>query len=143
MRLLLLDTTTLTHLFRQNQRVLQAFDLHRQSDSEYLIGTTSINVEEVFGGWLGLIQKSQSPQREAYASQLLNDSIIFLSQFKLFSNTENAVNRYQELRQSKLNVGRNDLRMAALAIELQATVVTDNLRDFSRIPNLIYVDSTK
>jgi len=43
----------------------------------------------------------------------------------------------------KLNVGRNDLRLAALALELNATVVTDNIRDFGRVPGLLWADWTK
>ncbi len=43
----------------------------------------------------------------------------------------------------KLNVGRNDLRLAALALELGAIVVTDNIRDFVRVPGLSWIDWTK
>jgi tRNA(fMet)-specific endonuclease VapC len=40
----------------------------------------------------------------------------------------------------KLNVGRMDLRIGAIALEHGATVVTRNLRDFRRIPNLTAED---
>jgi len=48
--------------------------------------------------------------------------------------TESAIARYDHLRKLKLNVGRNDLRLAALALELNATIVSDNIRDFIRVP---------
>lgn len=54
--------------------------------------------------------------------------------------TTNAQAILQRLRRSKLNVGSQDLRIAALALELDATVATRNLRDFRRVPNLKFVD---
>jgi tRNA(fMet)-specific endonuclease VapC len=40
----------------------------------------------------------------------------------------------------RLNVGRNDLRIASVALDLGATVVTMNRRDFGRVPGLPIVD---
>ena len=36
----------------------------------------------------------------------------------------------------KLNIGKMDLRIAAIALEEDATVITRNLRDFQRVPGL-------
>ena len=47
-----------------------------------------------------------------------------------------AIQRYHHLKKLKLNVGKNDLRIAAVTLEAGATVVTRNLRDFGRVPNL-------
>jgi hypothetical protein len=42
-----------------------------------------------------------------------------------------------------LNVRKMDLCIAAIALELQANVVTRNVRDFERIPNLVVEDWSK
>ncbi len=47
-----------------------------------------------------------------------------------------AMARFRWLVGLKLNVGPNDLRIAATALEYDLTVVTRNLRDFERVPGL-------
>jgi tRNA(fMet)-specific endonuclease VapC len=46
------------------------------------------------------------------------------------------IQRFEQLRLLRLNVGLMDLRLAAVALENNLTVVTRNLRDFGRIPGL-------
>jgi tRNA(fMet)-specific endonuclease VapC len=41
---------------------------------------------------------------------------------------------------AKLNVRKMDLCIAAIALEHQAIVVTRNVRDFQRVPNLVVED---
>lgn len=48
--------------------------------------------------------------------------------------------RYSALKKQKLNVGGNDLKIAAIALEVGATVATRNRRDFARIPGIVTED---
>jgi tRNA(fMet)-specific endonuclease VapC len=41
---------------------------------------------------------------------------------------------------ARLNVKSNDLRIAAVALDLGGIVVTRNLRDFGRVPALVCED---
>ena len=59
-----------------------------------------------------------------------------IRQLPILAFTVPAIQRYRQLTKMKLNVGKNDLRIAAIALEAGATVVTRNLRDFGRVPNL-------
>jgi tRNA(fMet)-specific endonuclease VapC len=44
--------------------------------------------------------------------------------------------RHRDLLRRRLNVAGNDLRIAAIALETGAGVVTRNLRDFNRVAGL-------
>ena len=43
----------------------------------------------------------------------------------------------------KLNVGRLDLRIAAIVLENQGVLITRNVRDFARVPGLVLEDWTQ
>jgi predicted nucleic acid-binding protein len=51
-----------------------------------------------------------------------------------------AMQRHAALIRSHLNIGSFDLKIAAIALEYQATVVTRNIRDFARVPGLSSID---
>ena len=65
------------------------------------------------------------------------DTVVELNQFRLLSFTEEAIDRFEHLRTLKLGVRANDLRIAAIALVSGATVVTRNVADFGRVPDLI------
>lgn len=47
-----------------------------------------------------------------------------------------AMSRHAALVRQRLNVGSNDLKIAATALENNGTVVTRNMRDFARVTGL-------
>lgn len=84
-----------------------------------------------------MLRQSKSDVHLAYTYQRLTDSVRSLSGFHILTFSEPAIARYNELLAMKLNVGKMDLRIAAIALEEGATVVTRNLRDFQRVPELV------
>jgi tRNA(fMet)-specific endonuclease VapC len=60
-----------------------------------------------------------------------------LSRWQILSFTMPAMAQYGQLLKLKLGVGKMDLRIGAVALENNGVLVTRNVRDFQRIPNLI------
>ena len=134
----ILDTTTLTHVRHGHPAVAAALRAH----AGQALGVTTVNVEEALGGYYNLLRKARSPEAEEYASTLLAESVTALSRFIVHPVTVAARRRFDALLKLRLNVGRADLKIAAVALELGATVVTDNARDFGRMPGLAWEDWT-
>jgi tRNA(fMet)-specific endonuclease VapC len=134
----ILDTTTFSHYQRSHPVVLSQLSAH-SSDT---VGVTSVNIQEALGGWYQLIARSKSPSAVELASKLLAETVIGLASFEIFPLTVPAIHRYEQLLKLKLNVGGQDLRIAAIALELGAVVVTNNAVDFGRIPGLAWEDWT-
>jgi tRNA(fMet)-specific endonuclease VapC len=63
-----------------------------------------------------------------------------LGRWRILPYTEAAIARVAQLKALRLNVRLMDLRIAAVAMENQAVVVTRNRRDFSRVPGLSVED---
>jgi tRNA(fMet)-specific endonuclease VapC len=136
MTLYLLDTNTLTLLQQGHARATAALQAHA-GDS---VAVTSVNVEEALGGWYSLLRQARTNFDRAQASLRLANAFRFLAQFPVLPLTETALDRADQLARQRLNVGLMDLKIAALALELGATVVSNDLRDFSRVPGLADAD---
>jgi tRNA(fMet)-specific endonuclease VapC len=138
MTLFLLDTNTLTLLQRRHPRIVANISA-RIGD---VVAVTSVNVEESLGGWYAMLRKARTNADQAKAAARLANAVTNLSQFPIHPTTQASLDRYDTLVKMKLNVGRSDLKIAALALELGATVVSNNLRDFGRVPALVVEDWT-
>jgi tRNA(fMet)-specific endonuclease VapC len=136
MTLHVLDTDILS-LYREYDPVVS-----RRVDASPIaeIAITVITVEEQLSGWYTYVRKATRPDDLARGYQELADSIPFLANWKILPYPETAIARYQQLAKMKLKVRKMDLRIAATVLENNAILVTRNLRDFARVPNLIVED---
>lgn len=133
MALYLLDTDTLSLLQRDHPKVVAAVAAHAAPD---VIALSTVSIEEQIDGWSKLARSARTPQQHEFASQLLAAIAPTWGRFPPVATTVPALARFDQLRKAKLNVGANDLRIAAITLELSATVVTRNRRDFGRVNGL-------
>lgn len=136
MSLYILDTDTLTLYERMHPAVLRNVFYHLVDD----IRLTTITIEEQLGGWFATLRVARTPSQIETAHSRLNAAIRLLSWWDVLPFSAPAVLRFQDLLRRRLNVGGNDLRIASIALEVGAAVVTRNLRDFRRVPGLTSED---
>lgn len=137
MALYLLDTDTLTLHQHGHPLVTERVRGHAATDT---VGLTAVTLEEQMTGWLASLRAARTPADKAKASRFGVRLVGSWTGFPVVPVTESAVFLYAQLVRQKLNTGSFDLRIAAVALDAGATLVTRNRRDFARVPNLAFVD---
>lgn len=139
MSLHVLDTDILTLYQHGHPQVVQQVLAHPLAE----LAVAVISVEEELRGWYSKLRRARKRDQLARVYQRLSDAVRFFARFQILSFTESAILRYEGLRSAYRTVGKNDLRIAAIALENSATVITRNLRDFSPIGGLTVEDWSK
>ncbi len=132
MSLFVLDTDTYSLFERGHPTVVTRCLAQPPTDRT----VTVITVEEILSGWYRRVRQAKQRAQVARAYLRLAEAIPRLSGWRILPYPEPAIARFEQFRRSRLQVGSNDLRIAAIVLEYSGTLVIRNLRDFQRVPNL-------
>ena len=106
------------------------------------ITTTIVTYEEQTRGWLAEIARAKNLSREIEAYRQLNRNLDGFRLTHVLDFDEPAGTELQRLRRMKLLVGTLDLKIAAITLIHDATLLSRNLRDFRKVPGLKVEDWT-
>lgn len=139
MSLWILDTDHVSLFLRGNPTVITRVLQSNPGD----IATTIVTAEEICQGWLSEINKRFQPTQSsklllAYAE--FQKAIEFFRTIQIMSFDSNSYNGFESLRQKLRRLDTRDLRIAAIALNTGAVLVTRNRQDFAQIPNLTIED---
>jgi tRNA(fMet)-specific endonuclease VapC len=132
--LLVLDTDHVTALEIPSQagtNLLQRLDASGQE-----VATTIITVEEQLRGWLAEIHRLTDPTRQIVAYQRLQRRMDFFARWTVLSWDAGAASQFTQFRINGVRIGSMDLKIACITISHDATLLTRNSTDFSRVPGL-------
>lgn len=132
MSLYVLDTDTLTLFEKDHPAVIARVRVCRPTE----LAITVLSVEEQLSGWYTRVRKAKRPEQLAQAYRELARTVRFFARLRILDYDEPAIQRYEQLRQQKVKIGRADLRIAAAVLEHAAILVTRNARDFKLVPGL-------
>lgn len=132
--MLILDTDHLSELNRRSEIGLAlAVRLRQQADP---VVVTIVTIEEQARGLLASLKKERDPRALLRSYQNLHD-LMELARFRpILPWSEAAIDVLEHLAQRRLRIGTMDLRIAAIALANDATLLSRNLKDFARVPGL-------
>jgi tRNA(fMet)-specific endonuclease VapC len=134
----LLDTNHLTILQRGGEPSLHLASRLGQVDSAQVF-TTIISYHEQTQGWMNEVNRHfnvAKPEKNVQIYQRLQENLEFFSTIPVIEFDLAAAQELRKLRQLNRRIEGMDLRIAAIAITRKATLLTQNLKDFTNIPNL-------
>lgn len=118
-----------------NERVIQEFAN---------CAITIISVQEVFNGWVGQLGKITDENYRITVYSRLHIVAQFFQRMPILNYDATASTVYDQLIRDNPSLAKrrldNDMRIAAIARSIGATVVTRNRRDFELVPGLAIVD---
>ncbi len=139
MKLYALDTSVIGLAFAEAEPVTTRI----RAQPHGAVQTTAVTLEESLSGWYTFLRKAKQPSVVERAYAELVGTVTNFSKLPILPYNQLAIARYEGLLRLKLNVRKDDLRIAAVALVHNATVVTANVRDFTRVPGLQVEDWTQ
>jgi tRNA(fMet)-specific endonuclease VapC len=136
MSLYVFDTDHLSLYQAGHVRVLQNLTRHVHDELSLAV----ISVEEQLSGWQTALRKARDETRRSEVYRRMALSIEGFAGWTVLPLSVPAMARHSNLLRQHLNIGSNDLKIAAIAMERRGTVVTRNARDFARVPGLKWED---
>ena len=133
--MLILDTD---HLSVLDQDTGAAFNLGRRlaTVSPEEVSVSIITYEEQMRGWMSYIARANTPPQQVLAYAKLQQFISQFRQILVIDYTLDAATQFDSLRRSGVRIGAMDLKIAAICLANDATLLTRNLKDFGKVPAL-------
>ena len=133
--MILLDTDHITVLLRPEDKRYSKLTSVLQRRWDDGVATTVITVEEQFKGWLAKIHRTKEVEDELAPYSRLTGLIAFFARWRIEPFDEPALAEFKNLKR-RLNVGTQDLKIAAIALTKSALLLSANLKDFEKVPGL-------
>src|SRR5207244_1476271 len=98
------------------------------------IVTTGINPEEQMRGWLSAIHGQHDVRRQVPYYERLVGLFRFFADWRILPFDSLAADMFASLRAQSVRIGSMDLKIASIVLVHDATLLSDNLRDFKKVP---------
>ena len=108
----------------------------RLSASDRQVFTTIVTAQEAFEGWFALIKRHAPGRDQIRGYAQFQHSMTLLMKLHILPFDEDAARCFASLQNQRTRVGTMDLKIAAICIAHDATLLSRNLVDFEKVPGL-------
>mgnify|MGYP000862461379 CR=1 FL=1 len=132
----ILDTDTVTYVQAGRAAVLQRLSGVKSE----AVFTTVITVREQLRGRLAAVDQAAEGPGLLLAYERLLATVRYFAHINVLPFSPAAAATLQGLREQRIRIGTQDLRIAAIVLAAGGTLVTSNRQDFDKVPGLLIED---
>lgn len=139
MNLRLLDTDHMSILRRGGANALRV-EMRLSAVPEEEIVTCIVVYEEQIRGWMAEMARIQTGTRLLVPYDSLATTLSIYCAMTVLPFDTQAAAHFDDLKRLHIRIGTQDLKIAAIALANDATLITRNTQDFARISDLKFED---
>jgi tRNA(fMet)-specific endonuclease VapC len=98
--------------------------------------TTIITFEEQMRGWMAWLAHARNLEQQVERYRNLQTMLRRYRDTEVLDFDESALEMLKNLQQQRIRIGTMDLKIAAIVLANNATLLSKNLKDFSKVPGL-------
>ena len=141
--MVVLDTDHLTLVQRRDPATTAVLSARLARVDPGQVATTIITYEEQVRGWFARIARAKSSVQMIAAYSRLKRHLDDFRSHLVLDFEERAAAEFQRLRGQRIRIGTMDLKISAIVLVNDATLLTRNLVDFRKVPGLKVEDWTR
>ena len=134
--MILLDTDHLNILQIGKGSTYDALAARMDASLDQHYATTVVTFEEHMRGWLAGVRRARDVASQVWPYDQLIDLVRFFQAWEMLRFDQNAARRFGDLRRRRIRIGTQDLKIASIALEHDATLLSANVKDFDQVPGL-------
>ncbi len=132
----ILDTDMLTYQQAGRESVVQRLTALPSEE----VFTTVVTLREQLRGRLAAVDRATEGSELLLAYERLWATVRYFCHVNVLPFTPTAAAMLQQLRDQRIRIGTQDLRIAAIVLASGGTLVTSNRQDFEKVPGLAIED---
>jgi tRNA(fMet)-specific endonuclease VapC len=140
--MVVLDTDHLSLLQREESAESELLQVRLDRPDTGPRATLIVTYEEQTRGWMAYMARAKTIAQEIAAYSRLKRHLDDFRTILVLDFDERAGVEYQRLRRSRVRIGTMDLKIAAIEIAHNATLLSRNLAHFRKVPGLRVEDWT-
>lgn len=138
----ILDTDHLGILQRATGAAFKALSVRLAQHSQMDFFVAIVSFHEEILGWNAYIARAKDQAEIIRGYDRLARILVDFSHAQVLPFDDKPAKMFEDFRRQRIRIGTMDLRIACLALSNNMTVLTRNLVDFQRVPNLKIEDWT-